>query len=136
MPNDKPARTPHIPAFVKPYNKLLVRTVAGRYVYALLRHQGRKSGKSYNTPVMAWHTTGGMLIPVAWGTRSDWYRNLIATNTCDVRINGCWYHCTEPVLIQLDQALSFLPPLSRLIVRLSPIPVEQFILLRQVDVIA
>lgn len=133
MPTHKPNRPTHIPAFVTPYNKLLVRTIAGRCVYALLRHRGRKSGKSYVTPVMAWHTKGGMLIPLAWGPASDWYRNLIAAKNCDVQINGRWYHCADPVLIQRDQALSLLSLAARMVVRLSPVPVQRFVLLRQVD---
>ena len=96
MPSHKPDR--RLPAFVKPYNAI-VRRFAGRVIYALLRHQGRTSGKHYETPVMAWPTTSGMLIPLAWGVESDWYRNLRAANACEVQIGGRWDRCGEPTLI-------------------------------------
>lgn len=119
----------HVPPFVKRYNRL-VRSFAGRRFYALLRHRGRKSGKTFTTPVMAWHTAGGMLIPLSWGVESDWYRNIMAANECDVQVEGRWRRCTEPSLIQRDQALSFLPASTRIMARLFP--VRQFMLLRQV----
>jgi deazaflavin-dependent oxidoreductase (nitroreductase family) len=131
MTNHKPDR--RLPAFVKPYNSI-VRRFAGRIVYALLRHQGRKSGRVYETPVMAWPTSSGMLIPLAWGVESDWYRNLLAANACAVQIGGRWYRCAEPVRIQRDQAIALLPPAARIVVQLSPIPVAQFVLLRRMEI--
>jgi deazaflavin-dependent oxidoreductase (nitroreductase family) len=130
MAMNKPARLPRVPRFLR-YGNRLVRTIAGRRVYGLLRHQGRKSGKRYETPVMAWQTPRGLLVPLSWGTKSDWYRNLAAAQGCDVQVGGHWYHCTEPVLIQRDEARSLLPTLPRIILSLVPVP--QFVLLRRVD---
>lgn len=130
MSTNKPER--RLPIFVKPYNAF-VRSFAGRFLYALLRHQGRKSGKIYETPVMAWPTKSGMIIPLAWGSESDWYRNLLAANGGEVQINGRWYRCADPTLITRDQAISLLPPSARLAVYVSPLPVKQFVLLRQIE---
>lgn len=132
MTADRPDRAAHIPPFVKPYNRF-VSTFAGYFLYAMLRHQGRKSGKTYDIPVMAWRTAGGMLIPLAWGPESDWYRNLLAANSCAVQISGRWYRCSEPVLTTRDQALALMPPAARMIVQFSPINVTQFVLLRKVE---
>jgi deazaflavin-dependent oxidoreductase (nitroreductase family) len=74
---------------VKFYNRL-VSSFAGRRLYALLRHRGRRSGKNFATPVMAWPTAGGMLIPLAWGSQTDWYRNLMAAQGCEVQLKGRW----------------------------------------------
>lgn len=133
MPTEKLGRPRHVPAFVKPYNRL-VRSFAGRRLYALLRHRGRRSGRAFETPVMAWPTAGGMLVPVSWGTESDWYRNLMAAQGCEVQLRGRWYRCGSPGLIQRAEALSYLPAATRAIAGLFP--VQQFVLLRQVEPLA
>lgn len=130
MATKKPAPPKHVPMFVKHYNRL-VRSFAGQRFYALLRHRGRKSGKTFETPVMAWRTADGMLVPLSWGTESDWYRNIMAANGCDVQVTGRWHRCSEPVLIRRERALSLLPPVTRTTARLFP--VQQFVLLRQIN---
>jgi deazaflavin-dependent oxidoreductase (nitroreductase family) len=45
---------------------------------ALMRHVGRRTGKPYETPVIAERTEDGFVIPIAYGTDSDWYHNVIA----------------------------------------------------------
>ncbi len=133
MSAEKPSRPRHVPAFVKPYNRL-VRSFAGRRLYALLRHRGRRSGKTFETPVMAWPTAGGMLVPVSWGTQSDWYRNLMAASGCEVQLRGRWHRCADPVLLPRAEALSYLPAATRALAGLFPVP--QFVLLRRVEPIA
>jgi deazaflavin-dependent oxidoreductase (nitroreductase family) len=130
MAEKQPARPRHVPPFVTIFNRL-VRSFAGRHLYALLRHRGRRSGKSFETPVMAWRTAGGILVPLAWGSETDWYRNLTAANGCEVQISGQWHRCAAPALLQREQALSYLPALTRAIARLVPVP--QFVLLREVE---
>ena len=47
------------PVLLKPYNKM-IRPIAGRRFspYALLEHRGRRSGRTYVTPVGAFHLRG------------------------------------------------------------------------------
>lgn len=124
------SRKSHVPPFVQPWNRM-VRSFAGRRFYALLRHRGRKSGKPYETPVMAWRTSGGLLVPISWGTESDWFRNTMAAGECAVQVSGRWYRAGEPNLIERPAALSYLPPATRTMARLFPVP--QFLLLRSVE---
>lgn len=128
MAAKQPARDRRPPAFVKPFNRL-VRSFAGRRYYALLRHQGRKSGKLYDTPVMAWPTAAGIVVPVTWGTTCDWYRNIAAAGGCEVQISGRWYRAVEPRLLEGEAARPYLPVTPRLFGLLFPI--ERFLLLRQ-----
>lgn len=130
MTTKSPARPAYLPAFVKPFNRI-ARLFAGRYVYTLLRHVGRKSGKIFETPVVSWSTSGGIVVPVTWGTTCDWYRNIMAAEACEVQIRGRWYYCTRPMLIKRAEMLSYLSPLTRTMSRLSPI--QQFLLLRKVE---
>lgn len=43
---------------------------------ATLRHQGRKSGRAYETPVMAFPTGSDWLIALAYGADVQWLRNV------------------------------------------------------------
>lgn len=130
MAAEKPARPRHVPALVKPYNRL-VRAFAGRRIYALLCHRGRRSGKRFETPVMAWSTEGGLLVPLSWGTESDWYRNLMAAQDCEIQLRGQWFRCGGPALLPRDEARSYFSPATRTLASLFP--VKQFVLLRQVE---
>jgi deazaflavin-dependent oxidoreductase (nitroreductase family) len=118
-----------LPPLVRPFNRL-ARILAGRHLYALLRHTGRRSGKRFETPVVAWKTRSGMLVPIAWGTEADWYRNTVVAGGCDIRLRGRWYHCTAPRVVARAEALVQLAEPMRIVVRLGP--VRQFLLLTEV----
>jgi deazaflavin-dependent oxidoreductase (nitroreductase family) len=118
-----------VPPFVRTFNRL-IRIVAGRRVYALLRHRGRRSGKRFETPVVAWKTRSGILVPVVWGTKADWYRNTIASGGCDIQVRGRWYRCRAPRLVERAEVLAHITQPMRTLVRLGP--VRQFLLLAEV----
>ena len=51
---------------------------ASRGPFALLRHVGRRSGKTYEIPIMVWPVQDGFLIALTYGRQVDWLRNLQA----------------------------------------------------------
>ena len=61
--------------FVRQFNKRVLNPFAIWLVehrpmyYGVLHHTGRRSGKEYATPVVAKITTGGVIIPLPYGTR-------------------------------------------------------------------
>jgi deazaflavin-dependent oxidoreductase (nitroreductase family) len=93
-----------------PLTKLLnplVGTLAGRRFVPLIaqvHHVGRRSGKPYMTPTGA-HVAGNtIVIPLSFGNRSDWARNVRAAGQCDVRLGGKSYHATQPQFIDAADA--------------------------------
>jgi deazaflavin-dependent oxidoreductase (nitroreductase family) len=125
----------HVPPSVKTFNRIVGR-IAGHRVYSLLLHMGRKSGKMYETPVMALSTARGLMVALTWGPRTDWYRNIMAASECAVQTSGRWYRCSEPTLLERDEAMTLLPPLTRTLVRLFTMRLfaaRQFLLLRRVE---
>ena len=70
----------------------LMRRLAGRRhvpMVGRIHHTGRRSGRAYATPVgVRVLPDGRMLIPVTFGSQSDWARNVLAAGTCVVRIGG------------------------------------------------
>lgn len=93
----------------------LVRRSAGRKsaYAAAIGHTGRKSGKQYSTPVGAERVPDGFVIPLAYGTKVDWLRNVIAAGRATIRIDGETYVVSEPEVIDAATALPRLSPGQR-----------------------
>ena len=45
---------------------------------SVIEHVGRKSGRTYETPVDVIETTTRLLIALPYGARTDWLRNVLA----------------------------------------------------------
>ena len=66
-------------------NKLLRRLANLTFgPFALVRHLGRKSGKPYETPIMAFPIQGGFLVALTYGPQVDWYQNVLAAGRCEL----------------------------------------------------
>lgn len=89
--------------------------LAGRknWYAAAIRHTGRKSGKSYSTPVGAEPIVGGFIIPLAYGTQVDWLKNVLSAGQATILTNGETYDVTEPEVIDAAAALPSLSPNRR-----------------------
>lgn len=121
-----------------PLTKLLnplVAALAGRRHFpmaAQIHHVGRRSGKPYVTSVGARLHDGIVLIPLTFGNRSDWARNVYAVGECSVRINGTDYHTVAPQFITFGQAAPLLRPRYRAAERLffKLLGIQQFMRLQ------
>jgi hypothetical protein len=51
---------------------------SGRGPFSLVRHVGRKSGKTFETPVTLGHARDGLVAELTYGPRVNWYRNIVA----------------------------------------------------------
>lgn len=69
---------------------------------AVIEHNGRKSGRSYQTPVMAFVDGGKLSVVLNYGTESDWVRNVQATGSAGVVHRGEHYRLTDPRVIPID----------------------------------
>ncbi|GAB4586218.1 nitroreductase family deazaflavin-dependent oxidoreductase [Nocardia sp. IFM 10818] len=68
-----------LPTFNRYITNPLTRLYAGKIPpYSVIHHQGRKSGKPYATPVVANYAEGLLIVPLPYGSRSDWLRNVRA----------------------------------------------------------
>ena len=80
----------------------------------MIRHTGRKSGKSYATPVVADRLTGdGFILPLPYGTGVDWLRNVLAAGRAAVTVSGQTYDVAEPEIIDATTAGPQLSPRRR-----------------------
>ena len=51
---------------------------------AIIEHRGRRSGKVYQTPVMAFVGNGSLCVVLNYGAGSDWVRNVLAADAATV----------------------------------------------------
>ena len=63
---------------------------------AVIEHAGRKSGKSYQTPVMAFVEDGALSVVLNYGAQSDWVRNVQSAGYAVVVHQGKRYKLTAP----------------------------------------
>ncbi len=95
---------------------------------AVIQHRGRRSGRSYATPVGARPTADGFVVPLTFGERTDWFRNVRAAGGCVIRWNGAEYPVVEPEVVDWATARSACYPVERLLMPL--IGIKQFVRLR------
>lgn len=87
-------------------NPLMLRLAGHKHWYAsAIRHTGRRSGKQYVTPVVADRTADGFVIPLPYGTRVDWLRNVLAAGRATIASRGETYDVAQPELIDAATAL-------------------------------
>ena len=70
-------------------NKILIH-IAGRSFghFAILTHEGRKSGRLYKIPIIAEPMENGFVIAMTYGKKVDWYENVLAKGECSLH----WKH--------------------------------------------
>ena len=75
-------------------------------LYGVIYHRGRRSGKTYRTPVVVRPTSDGFVIPMPWGEGTDWLRNMRAAGGCDIRWKGRMYAMDSPDVMDSERALN------------------------------
>jgi deazaflavin-dependent oxidoreductase (nitroreductase family) len=115
----------------------LVRHLAGRrhfHMAAKIHHTGRRSGALYVTPTSARLDKTRIVVPLTFGNRSDWCRNVLAAGGCTVQLGGRSYEAADPTLYWRedlrDQLRGPFNPLERLTFRL--LRIRQFLVLETI----
>jgi deazaflavin-dependent oxidoreductase (nitroreductase family) len=93
----------------KKLNPLIVRRAgrAGFGMAAQVRHVGRRSGRTYVTPVTVRYDGDAVVIGLTFGNQSDWARNVLAAGGASMLIDGREYQATSPQLMDLADAEPF-----------------------------
>src|SRR5580765_8186688 len=65
------------------FNKRVTNRIQGLYAWlvppwAVILHRGRRSGRPYRTPLLAFRREQTLVIALLYGKESDWLRNLRA----------------------------------------------------------
>ncbi|PXY27827.1 nitroreductase family deazaflavin-dependent oxidoreductase [Prauserella muralis] len=104
------------PRAAQQFNKA-ARKVAGRRfmpLWALVEHRGRKSGRSYTTPIaIVGFTPQSVYIALPWGRGTDWVRNLQAAGEGTLVWKGRTFTVSEPGFADKAETLAAAPGLRR-----------------------
>ena len=79
----------------------------------LLRVRGRKSGVIRETPLNYLIEDGSVWVMAGFGRRSEWYRNLLADPSVEVRLPGRRFACTANEVRDPDARARMIPRLVR-----------------------
>ena len=98
------------------FNKLINNRVQGIYAWilppwAVILHRGRRSGRPYRTPLLAFRRDRTLIIALLYGEQSDWLRNLRAGGGRVVRA-GRTYELSAPRVVDTSAAAAELSQLS------------------------
>lgn len=87
-------------------NPLIVKLAGRRHfrMAAQIRHVGRRSGRTYTTPVSARRSGDAVLIALTFGNQSDWSRNVRSAGGASIRIEGEDYNVTQPQVMSRQEA--------------------------------
>jgi deazaflavin-dependent oxidoreductase (nitroreductase family) len=85
--------------------------------FAVVEHTGRSSRRPYRTPVNVFRAPDGYFIALTYGADSDWVKNVLAGNGCDLITRGQRHRLTSPEIIH-DKARHLVPAILRPILRL------------------
>jgi len=110
----------------------LVLAIAGRRwmpVVGILRHRGRRSGRTYSTPLGMRPLGGAFVMPRTFGENAAWYRNVLAAGRCVVTYRGREYALVDPEVIDYRAAAPAFPRYERLQFRL--LGIDEFLRMRR-----
>ena len=85
--------------------------------WGVVEHRGRRSGKSYRTPVAIRSTPDGFVLPLPFGERVDWCRNLLAGGGGIVHWRGVDYAVVQPEIIDEASAARSFNAYMRVVLR-------------------
>lgn len=114
-----------IPRRVARFNKVVTNRIQGVYAWilppwAVILHRGRRSGRQYRTPVLAFRHGSTLIVALLYGEESDWLRNLEAGGGRVVRM-GRTYELSAPRVVDTAAAteLAHVSPPARAYCRLA-----------------
>jgi deazaflavin-dependent oxidoreductase (nitroreductase family) len=106
--------------FLMRYNNM-TRDISGteRSSWGLLTHVGRRSGRTYQTSLGTCTYRDGFLLPLGYGTHTDWYRNLMAAGAGKLAWKGRTYQVERPELISGLEPMRAWRKRDRILMRLA-----------------
>ena len=69
---------------------------------AVIRHRGRVSGRSLETPVGVVAADDGFLIALVYGSRTNWVQNVLASGSATVVHEGQTYQVDQPEIVAMQ----------------------------------
>ena len=114
-------------------NPLQLRSAGTPGTYAsVIRHQSRRTGRIYQTPVWAVPTEDGFVIAIVYGSGTDWLKNVVASGATAIVHQGDTYPVDQPEIVPMERARAYFPATLQRTHRL--VRVQQCLRVRRVKV--
>lgn len=84
--------------------------------WAVVIHRGRKSGRTFRTPLWAFRRHNGYVIALTYGPQADWVRNVLTAGGCELKTRRHHYRLTNPEVYRDDSAAD-MPAFIRFMLR-------------------
>ena len=96
------------PRWLARFNLLVTNRILGPlalYVpgMGVIVHVGRKTQRVHRTPVLIFRQRNRFVIALTYGRESEWVRNVIARNGCELETRGTSLRLTSPYLYHDDK---------------------------------
>jgi deazaflavin-dependent oxidoreductase (nitroreductase family) len=86
--------------------------------FAVVVHRGRRSGRTYRTPVNAFRSNDRYLIALTYGRDRDWVKNVLAAGGCDLETRGRTIRVVDPLIVRDRQHERFPAPIRPILTAL------------------
>jgi deazaflavin-dependent oxidoreductase (nitroreductase family) len=93
-------------------NRLTKLFVTRTRAFGVVVHRGRRSGRTFRTPVNVFPQRDGYVIALTYGPEADWVRNVLAAGQCELETRGRVMRLYSPRLVH-DEQRRLMPPLVR-----------------------
>jgi deazaflavin-dependent oxidoreductase (nitroreductase family) len=115
------------PRFLRSVNRTVTNPVMRTFAWltpplAVLHHVGRKTGRAYRAPVLAFRGEKGFVIPMPYGRDVGWAKNLLAAHRCELVQGGRRWQLRSPRIVGFAAAESALPGILRSGLRAADLP--------------
>ena len=106
-----PRRSGPFRALARSFGPIANRFAGRRWfpLWVILRHTGRTSGTLYATTVVSIRTPDGFMIPLPFGSATQWAKNLFAAGGGSLGSHGREYRIVEPRIVSREVADAHLP---------------------------
>ena len=109
--------------FIRPFTTRVVNPITRRIAgwapwFGILTYKGRKSGKTYRTPMNVFRRGDGYVFALTYGSDVDWVKNVVAAGECGLRTGRRDLRLVEPELF-VDPKQRQMPVLIRLFLRFN-----------------
>ena len=117
----------HLPHFMRRVNRVFTNPLLGSVAWlvpplAVVHHVGRTSARRYRTPVVAFPTATGFVIPMTYGRDVDWARNLVKARGGELAWLGRRFTLRNPRVVGTAAAYPSLPVGVRAVLRAADLP--------------
>jgi deazaflavin-dependent oxidoreductase (nitroreductase family) len=96
---------------------------------SIIEHVGRKSGRTYETPIDIIESPTGLLIALPYGSRADWVRNVVDAGSATVVTQGERVCVGNPTIVATADVAELIPRRTMRMLRLFG--VSQFLRLER-----